>query len=164
MPTKSVERNRTYCRAYYRNLKADPGRYAAYRVRKRNNARERRNREKIAAPTASTVARQPGVGGLHAAPKTQGEATVSTEHIIASWLRQNGNHLGGHLKSHAGCEPSMDWPSPRRAIGSGEDAAPAVLFEERAAIRQFDGGLTREDAEAAAHAEFLLASLGLAVD
>jgi len=149
MATQCPELNRIYCRRYYAHLRADAEKYASRLAKRRETARRRR-----AATRATDSARVP-LGGLHASPRTQGEISASIEDRVQVFHEANPGGLGEKLLSDAtGTRP----PPARRHADVEAATLPDSLrqqFEERAAIREFDGSLTRADAEDAAFWELL---------
>ncbi len=149
MSTLSPELNRVYCSRYYLRLRADAKKYASRLAQKRETARRRR-----AATRAVPSAPLPR-GGLHASPRTQGEISASIAARAQAFRDANPGGLGETLQTDA-------TGTQRPASGGETDLKPAMLpgslqeqYEERAAIRECDGGLMRDDAEAAALRDLL---------
>jgi hypothetical protein len=118
--------NTTKCRDYYGRVKQDPEKLAALRARRAKNQRERRAR---LAPCSHP---QPSVAARTAPVVTRRSPTAPEDRLH---------------DNDAVVTPPVVTPT---AAGSSVCVDPAALdldFEERAAIMEYDGGLTRVEAE-----------------
>jgi hypothetical protein len=149
MATLCSKLNRVYCSRNYLRVKADAEKHAARLAQKRETARRRRA---AARPISSaSLPRE----GLHASPRTQGKISASIADRVQVFRDANPDRLGETLQPDA-------TGSQRPASPSKADLESATLpdslreqYEERAAIKEFDGGLTQGDAEAAAMKDLL---------
>jgi hypothetical protein len=141
MATLCPKLNRVYCSRYYLRVKSNAEKHAARLAQKRETARRRR----AAARAVSTAPLRRG--GLHASPRTQGDISTSIADRVQAFRDANPGGLGETLQPDA--------TGPQRPASTGQanfesatlpDLLPEQL-EERAAIREFDGGLMQADAE-----------------
>ena len=143
MTTKCPDDNRVYCKAYYEKTKQDPEKLAALRERRARNQRERRLKAREYRGQGSSVAT--GLTTPPVATEPVATPTVTTE--ITAPLPVAA--LGG---KHSSSATQGEVPLSLEAIISQwhDNWDMEEAFEERAAIMEFDGGLTREEAEQAA--------------
>ena len=150
MAMDAATKNRAACRAWYRRLKEDPVKHKARIARISANRRDRKARasqalaQSVKQAATNQHPRGPCVGQLH------------SPHIaFEAGLCEAGRfEATGHPPLLPSCEPHVE-----RAIGALEeflmDADVENLDEEigygeRAALMEFDGGLTRAAADLAA--------------
>ena len=139
MTTTNAELNRLYCHRYYQRVRADPERYAALLAKLRRNAQKRR----ALARTAGEMA----PAGSDAGQECPANDSLPTEVPTTSASLVPLSSDSGAMTA---AKPSSDHQSKRERLAEMRDQ-----YEERAAIRQFDGELSRDDAEAAAMNDLL---------
>jgi len=134
MPTKCSEANRRYCKARYQRIRANPERYAALLASHRAY-----KRSKPKGTTCESVTEHSPVVGAFTGRAVN--PPVNPESEVTAPVNQPVNPLA-----------CLFWGNDPNGYSDG--------IEERAAIMEFDGGLTREQADEAAQESLMRAVFG----